>query len=120
MAYIDGFVVPVPQSKRDAYEALARKASALFIEYGALQVVEAWGDDVPRGKVTDFYGAVQCADDEVLVFSWIVWPSKAVRDAGQKKTMEDPRMQPDGELPFSGQRMIYGGFAPMLMVDSKR
>lgn len=111
MNYVDGFVLAVPTAKREAYRALAQKAAGVFKEYGALAVVECWGDDVPEGKVTSFPMAVKRKDDETVVFSWITWPSKAVRDEGMKKTMEDPRMQ-DGmkDAPFDGQRMIFGGF----------
>ncbi|MCY1554167.1 putative protein YbaA [compost metagenome] len=86
-------------------------AAGVFKECGALSVVECWGDDVPEGKVTSFPTAVKRKDDETVVFSWITWPSKQVRDEGMKKAMEDPRMQPSpSTMPFDGQRMIYGGF----------
>jgi uncharacterized protein YbaA (DUF1428 family) len=90
-------------------------AAPIYKEFGATQVVECWGDDVPPGKVTSFPMAVNLKDDETVVFSWIVWPDKATRDAGQKKVMEDPRMQmpPDG-MPFDGQRMNFGGFETLL------
>jgi uncharacterized protein YbaA (DUF1428 family) len=94
---------------------MAAKAAAVFLEYGASRVVEAWGDDVPDGKVTDHKRAVKAEDGEVPVFSWIEWPSKQSRDDNWKKIMEDPRMQPDhANMPFDGKRMIYGGFAPVL------
>lgn len=114
MEYVDGFVVPVPQGKKEAYRALAEKAAPIFMEYGATRVVECWGDDIPDGKVTDFRGAVKAEPEEAVVFSWISWPSKAVRDAGMAKVMTDERMKPDGEMPFNGQRMIYGGFATIV------
>ncbi|WP_437973233.1 DUF1428 domain-containing protein [Sorangium sp. So ce295] len=111
MSYVDGFVVPVPAGKKQAYRDLAEKAAAVFKEHGAIRVVECWGDDVPDGKITDFKGAVKAEEGEVVVFSWIVWPSKEVRDEGNKKVMEDPRMQMNNEdSPFDGKRMIYGGF----------
>jgi len=111
MNYIDGFVIPVPTAKREDYRQLAQTASAVFKDYGALKVVECWGDDVPEGKVTSFPMAVQRKPDETVVFSWIVWPSRQVRDEGMKKAMEDPRLQPDkNPMPFDGQRLIYGGF----------
>mgnify|MGYP002382262308 CR=1 FL=1 len=116
MAYIDGFVTPVPNNKKDAYRALAQEAQALFREYGATRVVECWGDDVPRGKVTDFWGAVKAAEGETVVFSWIVWPSKEVRDTGMTRLMEDPRMKPPADMPFDGKRMIMGGFT--VLTDS--
>ncbi|AHE56762.1 hypothetical protein NX02_25785 [Sphingomonas sanxanigenens DSM 19645 = NX02] len=116
MGYADGYLVPVPEGKKEAYRAMAAKAAGLFREYGATRVVEAWGDDVPDGKITDYKCAVKAEDGESVVYSWVEWPSKAVRDDGMKKVMEDPRMKPDGEMPFDGRRMIYGGFAPILDV----
>ena len=112
MSYVDGYVVPVPIANKDAYRALAALAGPIFMEYGAIKVVECWGDDVPKGKWTDFWGAVKAEDGEAIVFSWIVWPSKAVRDVGHPKVMADPRLQLDGglEMPFDGRRMIFGGF----------
>ena len=92
MTYIDGFVVPVPADKKEAYRAMAAKAEPIFREYGATRLVECWGDDVPDGKVTDFKRAVKAEPGEIVVFSWIVWPSKAVRDEGNKTMMADPRM----------------------------
>jgi uncharacterized protein YbaA (DUF1428 family) len=87
----------------------------VFKEHGATRVVEAWGDDVPDGKVTSFPLAVQRKDDETVVFSWVEWPSKQARDAGWQKIMADPRMQPEANpMPFDGQRLIYGGFAPLV------
>jgi uncharacterized protein YbaA (DUF1428 family) len=113
--YIDGFLVPVPTGRKADYIAMAKKAWPLFKEFGATSMVEAWGDDVPKGKVTDFYGAVKAEDGETVVFSWITWPDKATRDAGNKKMMADPRMKEFGnDMPFDGKRMIMGGFAPIL------
>ncbi|MBB6124980.1 DUF1428 domain-containing protein [Sphingobium subterraneum] len=114
MRYMDGFVVPVPKGKQDDYVALAQRASTIFLEHGALRVVECWGDDIPAGKTNDFRTAVIAEPDEHVVFSWIEWPDKATRDAGMAKVMSDERMKPDGELPFSGARMIYGGFATVV------
>ena len=110
-SYIDGFVLPVPHDKQQAYKDLALKAAAKFEEYGALRVVEAWGDDIRDGKVTDFRRAVQAKDGENVVFSWIEWPDKATRDTSWEKIMKDPDMQPDhANMPFDGQRMFWGGF----------
>jgi len=114
VSYIDGFVIPVPSGKKDAYRALAEKVAPIFMEHGATRMVECWGDDVPDGKVTDFKRAVDAQPDEVVVLSWIVWPSRAVRDEGSRKVMADPRMQPGPEMPFDGKRMIFGGFELML------
>ena len=115
MGYADGYVLPVPDGNKDAYRALAEKASQVFRDHGATRVVEAWGDDVPDGKVTDFARAAHKQDGETVVFSWVEWPSKEARVAGWEKVMADERMQPDGtEVPFDGKRMIYGGFAPFV------
>lgn len=114
MSYIDGFVIPVPAGNREAYHALARRMWPVFKEHGALRMVECWGDDVPDGKVTDFRRAVQAGAGESVVFSWIVWPSRAARDAGNAGVMADPRMVPGPDMPFDGRRMIYGGFEVLL------
>ncbi|MEO7757402.1 MAG: DUF1428 domain-containing protein [Dokdonella sp.] len=118
MSYIDGFVIAVPNANRDAFIAHAKRFDSIFVEVGALRVVECWGDDVPDGKVTDFRRAVQATEGESVVFSWVEWPSKAVRDAGMKKFMEDPRMKEAGDMPFDGKRMIFGGFVPVVKLGS--
>ena len=115
MTYVDGFVVPVPAGDKAAYRALATKAASVFKEHGATRVVECWGDDVPQGKVTSFPMAVKAKDDETVVFSFITWPSRKVRDEGMKKVMADPRVQPDkNPMPFDGKRLIYGGFQTLV------
>jgi len=115
LGYADGYLLAVPTANKEAYRKLAAKAADIFKEYGAVRIVEAWGDDVPDGKVTDFKGAVKAKDDEVVVFSWIEWPSRQVRDEAWPKVMQDERLKPDMEkMPFDGQRMVYGGFAPVL------
>jgi uncharacterized protein YbaA (DUF1428 family) len=114
-SYVDGFVLPVPHDNREAYLAMARQAAATFSKQGALRLVEAWGDDVPDGKVTDFRRAVQAKEGENVVFSWIEWPDKATRDAAWPKIMENPDMQPDpANMPFDGKRMFWGGFEVLL------
>lgn len=118
MAYIDGFVIPVAPGKKEAYRKMAEEAAPLFKEYGALEIVECFEDDVKNGKVTDFRRAVAAEPGESIVFSWIVWPSKEVRDAGSKKMMEDPRMKMPDDVPFSMQRMIMGGFEPIFQTGS--
>jgi uncharacterized protein YbaA (DUF1428 family) len=111
MTYVDGFVAAVPTGDREKFRKHADDAAAVFKEHGALKVVECWGDDVPEGEVTSFPMAVKRTADETVIFSWILWPSKEVRDAAMKKVMEDPRLQPDtNPMPFDGKRMIYGGF----------
>lgn len=113
--YADGYVVPVPKRNKQAYREMAAKAADVFKEYGATRVVEAWGDDVPDGEVTDFRRAVKAKEGENVVFSFVEWPDKATRDAAWPKIMEDKRMQPDrGKMPFDGQRMFWGGFRPIL------
>jgi uncharacterized protein YbaA (DUF1428 family) len=114
LGYADGFVVPVPAANRDAYRAMAAKSAAVLKEYGAIRVVEAWSDDVPDGKVTDYKRAVKATGDEKVVYSWIEWPSKEHHDAVWPKIRADERMKPDTNMPFDGQRMIYGGFSPVL------
>jgi uncharacterized protein YbaA (DUF1428 family) len=105
----------VPVDNKEAYLAMAAKAAPLFKEFGATRIVECWADDVPDGKTTDFRMAVKAEEDETVVFSWIEYPSKEVRDEANKKLMADPRMKEMGEnMPFDGKRMIYGGFAPLL------
>jgi len=109
--YIDGFVIPVRKDNKDAYLAMAKKAAEVWRDHGALEVIECWGDDVPDGKVTSFPMAVKLEADEVVVFSWVVWPSKEARNAGNEKVMADPRMAPENmEMAFDGKRLIYGGF----------
>lgn len=110
MSYIDGVVVAVPTAGKQAYLDYARRTDALFKEFGATQVIEGWGNDVPDGKLTDFKRAVQATADETVVFSWIRWPDKATRDAAWDKLMKDERMQGGSAMPFDGKRMIYGGF----------
>ena len=114
MAYIDGFVAPVLPDKRENYLEMARTASRIFLEHGAIQVVETLSDDVPHGKLTDFYRAVAAKDDETINFSWIVWPSKDARNAGMAKVMADERMKPGRDMPFDMQRIIFGGFEVVL------
>ncbi|MGZ9035238.1 MAG: DUF1428 domain-containing protein [Rhodospirillales bacterium] len=115
MAYVDGFVAAVPSAHKETYRQHATAAAVVFKEYGALRMVECWGDDVPHGKRTDFYRAVEAQADETVVFSGVEWPSKAVRDEGMAKVMADPRLQPDtNPMPFDATRLIYGGFVPVL------
>lgn len=111
MSYVDGFVIAVPTANREKFKQHAESAAVIFKEYGALSVAECWGDDVPEGKLTSFPMAVKLKEDETVVFSWIIWPSRQARDAGMEKVMADPRLQPDvNPMPFDGLRMIFGGF----------
>ena len=117
MSYVEGFVLAVPSTNKETFRRHAAEAAKLFKEFGASRVVECWGDDVPDGKLTDFRGAVKAETGETVVFSWIVWPSRQVRDAGMQKVMADPRLQPErNPMPFDGMRMIFGGFE--VLVDA--
>jgi uncharacterized protein YbaA (DUF1428 family) len=115
MAYVDGFVVPVPEENIAEYKKMARKAGKVWMEHGALQYVEALADDVPHGKTTDFYRAVKTKDGETVVFSYVVYKSRKHRDEVMKKVMADPRMNFDPKaMPFDGKRMFWGGFKPVI------
>ena len=123
MTYIDGFVIPVPKDNRQKFIDHATSADSMFIEMGAIRVIECWADDVPDGKLTDFRKAVQATEEEVVAFSWIEWPDKPTRDAAFAKMMDpandDPRMdQAKNAAPFDGKRMIFGGFVPVVTVES--
>ncbi|MBI1384657.1 MAG: DUF1428 family protein [Rhizobiales bacterium] len=128
MTYVDGFVIAVPTANKQKFIDHANEGDGVFIDLGALRVIECWGDDIKDGKLTDFRRAVQAKDDETVVFSWIEWPDKATRDAAFATMMEwmknpgtgDPRMDPSrNPMPFDGKRLIYGGFAPIVEVASK-
>ncbi len=124
MSYIDGFVIAVPTANKEKFVEHARHFDAMFLELGALRVVESWGDDVPDGKLTDFRRAVQATAEETVAFSWIEWPDKATRDAGWARINllfeTDERLGPEGNpIPFDGKRMIFGGFAPVVHLEGK-
>jgi len=111
MTYVDGFVAAVKTADKQTYTTHCRQMGGLFKEYGALEVVDTWGDDVPQGKLTSFPMAVKREADETVVLGWVTWASKAARDEAWKKVMADPRMQPGATpMPFDGKRMIFGGF----------
>jgi len=118
MAYVDGFVVPVPLAKLEAYKDMSRRAGAIWRELGALEFRECISDDVKPGKLTSFPQSVMLEEGEVVAFSWIIYESRAKRDEINDKVMKDPRMdefmKPEN-VPFDGKRMIYGGFE--MMVD---
>ena len=114
MTYIDGFVIAVPSANKDTYLKHAKACVPVFKKYGALRVVENWGVDVPDGDLTSFPMAVKAKPDETVMFSWIVWPSKEVRDKGMDAAMQDPFFADDYELPFDGKRMIFGSFETIL------
>lgn len=116
--YVDGFVMAVPQSRLAEYKKMARASAKIWKEFGALDYVECIADDVPYGKTTSFPRAVKLKDDEVVVFAWITYTSRAQRDRINKKIMDDPRMKamfPNiKDVPFDAKRMIFGGFKQMV------
>jgi uncharacterized protein YbaA (DUF1428 family) len=115
MAYVDGFVVPVKKDRLDDYKRLATLAEGIWREYGAIGYVECIADDVPYGERTSFPRAVQLEDDEIVAFSWIVYPSRQVRDEVNQKVMADPRFKAfEDNWPFDGKRMFMGGFTPLV------
>ncbi|GMV62236.1 MAG: hypothetical protein AMXMBFR74_14050 [Parvibaculum sp.] len=115
IGHVDGFVLAVPKANKEAYRDMATMAADVFLDHGATRVVEAWEDDVPDGKVTDFRRAVKATKDEAVVFSWVEWPSREARETNWPKLMDDERMKYDPEkMPFDGKRMIYGTFTPIV------
>lgn len=125
MTYIDGFVIAVPTAHRQKFIDHANSANSVFMEQGALRILECWGDEVPEGKQTDFRRAVQATAEETVVFSWIEWPDKATRDAAMARMdtlmATDPRMSPEhNPMPFDGARMIYGGFTPVVTLEAPK
>ena len=111
MSYIDGFVAARPTVNKGIYIQHANQAAAIFKEHGALKLVECWGDDVPEGELTSFPMAVKCKQDETVVFSWIIWPSREACIKGMESALADTRLDPDiNPMPFDGERMIFGGF----------
>lgn len=115
MNYVDGFVAAVPTANREVFRQHAAAAAVVFKDYGALNVVQCWGIDVPEGKLTSFPMAVKREADETVAFSWVTWPSREMRDEAWKKMMADPRMQPGtNPMPFDGKRVIFGGFEVIL------
>ncbi len=115
MGYVDGFVIAVPRDRLDDYERIAHRAAAVWREYGALQVVETVAEDVPQGKFTSFPRAVQAAEDETVIFSWIAYESREARDEINARVMADPRIKDQmNEVPFDPARMVFGGFRTLL------
>lgn len=114
MSYVAGFVVAVPSANKDAYVKHANEWAPFFHKLGVTRMVEAWDDDVPQGKDTDFQRSVKLEQDETVVFSWQEYPSRAVADDAEQKMQADPAMQQMGDMPFDGKRMIYGGFEVLL------
>ena len=112
MTYITGFVMAVPTANKEKYTELAKEMAEFVKGMGALDVVDAWGDNVPDGELTSMPKAVQKKDDETIVFSWIVWPDKATSEKSYQEMMKDPRFAAD-KMPFDGKRVIYGNFTKL-------
>ena len=112
--HLDGFVIPVPEGKRDAFLEMARWYDQAMIDHGAIEIVEGWEREVPDGHRTDFRKAVAAEPGEKIVFSWILWPDKATADAAHEAIHEDERFKAMTEMPFDGRRMIFGSFDPIL------
>lgn len=115
--YVDGFVLPVPLAKVDAYKRLARKAAKVWLEHGALAVHECVADDVKPGKLTSFPQSVKMKDDETVVFSYIIFKSRKDRDRVNKAVMADPRLEAmmnPKDMPFDSKRMFWGGFKTLV------
>lgn len=111
--YVDGIVLPLRADAREAYRVFCEKVGPVFLEHGAVRVMDAVADDVQDGERTDFNRAVLREEGEVAAFGWVEWPGKAARDAGWEKVMADPRMSGE-DAPFDGRRMIFGGFVPLI------
>ena len=111
--YVAGFVIPVPADKMEAYRKWAETSAAFFKDYGCLEIVESWEDKVPRGRLTDFHRAVAANDDEKIVFSWQIWPSREFLNAAEEKMHQDPRMEMTDNMPFDARRLIMGCFTPI-------
>lgn len=123
MAYVDGFVVPVPKKNLAAYRRMATKAGKVWCEHGALEYVECVADDVKKGKITSFPQSVKLKAGEIVVFSYITYKSRAHRDSVNKKVMKDPRlksMMNPKNLPFDGKRMFWGGFKDIVVLPKKK
>lgn len=118
--YVAGFVVPVPSEKLEAYRDWAKRGAEIFKEYGCIEIVESWEDNVPNGDQTDFRRAVDAKPDEKIVFSWQVWPDKASVEAAEEKMRDDPRFEITGDIPFDSKRLIYGGFEPIFSCGRER
>ena len=121
MTYFEGFIVPVPESNKAAYEKHATDFAPLVKGVGVGRMVESWESDVPEGKLTDYRKAVDATPDEKIVFSFFEYDSKEKRDAANERFMSDPKMAEMGaNMPFDGKRMIMGGFEAIVEEGSER
>lgn len=117
MSYVDFFCLPLPKGNEETYRKQAELFGSIMKDYGAISYCEAIADDVPRGKVTDFFRAVEAKDNETVVAAFMVWPDKATRDKAWELGMKDPRMpQNPKDIPFDGMRMFWGGFKPIFQL----
>lgn len=115
MDYVDGFIIAVKKDRIEDYKRVAEESATVFKELGALTVVECVADDTPYGELTSFPRAVMATEDEIVIFSWITYPSREVRDEAGRKMMDDPRMaEMMKDMPFDGKRMIMGGFTQIV------
>jgi uncharacterized protein YbaA (DUF1428 family) len=118
MSYVDFFCLPLPKGKEAEYKKAAETFASVMKEQGLLSYVEAVADDVPHGKVTDFYRAVDAQDSETVVASYCTWPDKSTRDKAWEVAMKDPRLEEQSKnMVFDGKRMFWGGFKPLVEIN---
>ena len=122
MSYVDGYLMAVPTANKEKFITHAARMDDVFIEFGAMRVVECWGDDVPEGEVTDFRRAVNAEPGETVVLAWVEWPDRSTRDAANEKIealwQTDPRFDSEkNPMPFDGKRLVFGGFSPVLDIS---
>ncbi len=112
--YIQGYLVPVQTDNKDKYIHVAQWVGEVMMQHGAIEIMEAWGDGLKPGKVTDFLQAVKAEENENVVFSWVIWPSKDVATKAHEEMMKDERFSEDMDMPFDGMRMVMGDFEPLV------
>ena len=110
MTFVEGFLTPVPTANKEKYITHANEAVPLFQRLGSTRFIEAWGEDVPDGKINDLKQAVDLKEDETVLFSWIEYPDRATRDAANARMGEEMDPAQMNDMPFDGKRMIFGGF----------
>ena len=111
--YIAGMILAVPQDRKEAYQRWAENGAVLFREYGCIEIVECWEDEVPDGQITDFRRAVAAEEGEKVVFSWQVWPDKATLEAAEARMRDDSRFDIPADIPFDPRRVVLGCFTPL-------
>jgi uncharacterized protein YbaA (DUF1428 family) len=111
MAYVDGCLLAVPTANKQSYVSFSKKMALIIKKHGALSTVECWGEDIPEGKVNSMHSAVMRKSDETVIFSWVVWLDKIIRDKNHKRMVaEMETVMENIPIPFDGSRMIFGGF----------